>query len=458
MIYLGDEGRDMLIVRDILRGVNLPLIGPPTSVGQLFLGPAYYYLITPFVWLFKMDPIGPAVFISLLGIFTIFLVYWVGRDFFDLPTAIFSAALYTVSPVVVEFSRSSWNPNPMPFFVLLLMLGLFYWQKKKRARYLYLAALSFGIMLQLHYLAILMTPFLIFAVYRLRNCFKNKKEPLLALAIVLLLISPLLIFDLRHDFFNLRGFWQILGERSGEGFSLFDLLSRGRDRIRQLFSLFLGFQEREGKNNLAILILAVFSLFHWKREKKISRLVIYGWFLWGLLALGFYRHSVYPHYLTFLFPFPALLLGRLLGYFFGQGSVRKGLVLLVFSFLLLAMTSLTWKSLRREPSLNVDLVEKVATLVVNQSRGQAFNFALLAENNYDSSYRYFFELWQTPVVYEQEVTGQLFVVCEDEKSCQPEGNSKWEIALFDAAYEGEIKKAGCWQPDPLVQVFKFVPK
>ena len=43
MTFLGDEGRDVLIVRNLLTKADPILIGPGTSVGNMYLGPLYYY-------------------------------------------------------------------------------------------------------------------------------------------------------------------------------------------------------------------------------------------------------------------------------------------------------------------------------------------------------------------------------------------------------------------------------
>jgi len=121
------------------------------------------------------------------------------------------------------------------------------------------------------------------------------------------------------------------------------------------------------------------------------------------------------------------------------------------------MLKLVKDDLMRPPVLNVKLVKKIVRLIEKESGGKLFNFALLAKNNYDSSYRFFFKLWDIPAVYQTEISDQLIIVCEDKDICKPEGNPKWEIALFDAAYDGKIKKVGYWEPDQLIEVFKFVP-
>src|SRR5690242_2249800 len=57
MTFLGDEGRDVLVVYNILHG-HFTLLGPTASVGGFFLGPIYYYFMTPFLWLFNYNPVG----------------------------------------------------------------------------------------------------------------------------------------------------------------------------------------------------------------------------------------------------------------------------------------------------------------------------------------------------------------------------------------------------------------
>ena len=67
LVFLGDEGRDVLVVKGILEG-NLTLLGPRASAGDFFTGPIYYYMMAPFLWLFRLDPVGPAIMVALFGV------------------------------------------------------------------------------------------------------------------------------------------------------------------------------------------------------------------------------------------------------------------------------------------------------------------------------------------------------------------------------------------------------
>ena len=113
--FLGDEGRDVMVVRNILHG-DLTFLGPRSSAGDFYLGPIYYYLMAPFLFLSNYHPVGPAIMVALFSIATVYLIYRIGNKFFDKKTGLIAALLYSISPLVIIHSRSSWNPNVMPFF------------------------------------------------------------------------------------------------------------------------------------------------------------------------------------------------------------------------------------------------------------------------------------------------------------------------------------------------------
>ena len=153
MTFLGDEGRDALIVYKILHG-NLTLLGPTASVGGFFLGPIYYYFMVPFLWLFNYSPVGPAIMVALFGIATVWLIYKIGKEFFGPSAGLIASGLYAISPLIVTYSRSSWNPNPMPFFSLLTLYFIYKAVEKNNIKLFILSGFLFGITMQLHYLTL----------------------------------------------------------------------------------------------------------------------------------------------------------------------------------------------------------------------------------------------------------------------------------------------------------------
>src|SRR3989337_2451790 len=97
MTFLGDEGRDVIIVRRLLAYGDFFLIGPGTSIGEMYLGPLYYYMMAPAHFLAGFSPVGPAIQIALLGVVTIALVYFIGQEWFGKWGAALGAFLYAIS-------------------------------------------------------------------------------------------------------------------------------------------------------------------------------------------------------------------------------------------------------------------------------------------------------------------------------------------------------------------------
>ena len=71
------------------------------------------------------------------------------------------------------------------------------------------------------------------------------------------------------------------------------------------------------------------------------------------------------------------------------------------------------------------------------SEGKRFNFALIADQNYEAGYRYFLNLNSANVVdidpqnYDATIAENLFVVCEKvPEKCDPTHSPKAEVASF----------------------------
>ena len=103
MTFLGDEGRDVLVVKRMIVDHKFTLLGPTASVGGFFLGPIYYYFMVPALWISGLNPVGPAIMVALFGVATIFLVYVLGKTFFDKKAGLIAAALFALSPVVINY-------------------------------------------------------------------------------------------------------------------------------------------------------------------------------------------------------------------------------------------------------------------------------------------------------------------------------------------------------------------
>jgi 4-amino-4-deoxy-L-arabinose transferase-like glycosyltransferase len=438
MTFLGDEGRDVLLVRRLLVNGDLILIGPGSSVGGMYLGPLYYYLMAPALLLANFSPVGPAVMIALLGTATIYLVYFVAKKWFTPRAGLIAALLYAISPTVIVHSRSSWNPNIMPFFSLLVMYSLWQVWQEKKFKWLLVLGISLAFVLQSHYLGLLLIPVIfVFLFLTLRNLKSTKsfsKYSLLGLFIFLVLMSPLLIFDLRHNFMNFQALKNFLSQPGGDlAFNLSFFLKHIWLNFRLIITRLLA-----GRNEIAGLILALFFAFVLVvrfLEKSLGHKhcqFLLVWLGFGVLGISFLNHQIYDHYIGFLFTAPFLFLAGLSEYL--SEKVDRKLVLLGVG--VLVAVNLLDNPLRHHPNRQLGRSRVVAQKILLEAKGEKFNLAVLAERNYEDGYAYFLEKEGVRPLHadrwdEATISNQLFVVCERLKEeCKPTTDPKAEIVNF----------------------------
>lgn len=447
MTFLGDEGRDAILIKRMVTKYDFPLIGPPMSVGNIYLGPLYYYIIAPAMAVSNFNPVSAAATAVFIGTATVFLIYYTGKIWFDKKAGLAAAFLYAVSPVTIIYSRSSWNPNPAPFFALLSILGIYKASESRNFKWLVLTGFGAAAAIQMHYLALILLPVLgflwlsvLFSKETKKHFWRGTGFGLLAFFFVML---PLLVFDLKHDFLNYRA----LSVLSGSGNIAGDL--SGLMKIPSLFSYNLISRYMAGENlylTIISAILIISALFY----KPFSRpkIILSVWLIIGLIGLSFIEKDIYDHYFGFMNPVPYLLFGSVLG-----GLFKKRILMVFFWGLILslAVVNLQKNPLMHPANNQLERTQEIAKFVINQTQNRPFNFALLAENNYDSAYQFYLDMYgHKPKEVPSEKTDQLFVVCEDEV-CNPAYSPKYELAAY-----GMSKVE--WQKDVFgVKIYKLIP-
>ncbi|MCL4390467.1 MAG: glycosyltransferase family 39 protein [Patescibacteria group bacterium] len=436
--FLGDEGRDVLVVERMIVDHQWTLLGPTASVGGFYTGPIYYYFMLPFLWIFNLSPVGPAVMAAIFGLATVVLVYLAGRKFFGEKAGLIAAFLVAVSPRMVDISRFSWNPNPVPFFALLTAFLLY----QRKSRFTFLAGLSLGVLVQLHYMDLIFLPIIGLSLLLLFPWREWLVQIVLLAAGTMLGDSMFLLFELRHGFPNTRSVWQFINRHGATVSPRSDnFLWLFNDIARQLYEIVLGFRG-DILNLFYYSSLAAFV--GWAtvkfRQEKPKVIVLGSWLLIGVLGVGSYRGTLYEHYFNILYPLPFLFLG--LG---GSWLLSKKYLWVIFVIALAGLIYLQQPKMffYQPPNNLLTQTQDIDKIVLAEADGKLFNFALIAPGNSDHAYLYFLEIWhQSPVTIlnsdldpqRKTVTDQLIVVCE-QKDCAPLGNPAWEIAGFG---RGEI--------------------
>lgn len=207
--FSGDQGYDFLKIKEILEGnftLLGPRIGPYTEHATLYLGPFYYYLLAPFLLLYRMDPIGASFAILLSRLATVILIYFVTKKLFSKGAAIISALTAAVSPLWANTLGFPSNPYFIPPITLLIILILL---SKSKSHFTYLGiGILAGLNIQLHYLSVFLIPAVLFYMF-LKRSLRLKTIAVFLLGIIVGIL-PVILFEIRNQFFLTNQFLSLL--------------------------------------------------------------------------------------------------------------------------------------------------------------------------------------------------------------------------------------------------------
>lgn len=262
---------------------RLRLVGPMVTskvvLGRgFFIGPDFYYLLALLAIIFGWNVI--LITKSLLFLWwlaALGVLVWLGRRFSWL-AGLAAYGVFAVFPFLVDFSRKIWNPNFLP----LIGVGFFWlleeiWRKEKLWQW-FLLGFFFGLGINFHYSAFLWG---VFFLGFLALGWRRRKFKSLPLGLFLLLVGiiigdlPIFLFELRHNFYNLRTmiFITRLGIFQGEA-----ELGLGRHNLISLLPVFFWglayvvyrFEKKFNFTKTVILTLIIFLVLTlkigWRRE------------------------------------------------------------------------------------------------------------------------------------------------------------------------------------------------
>ena len=195
-------------VKDMVDSGKLRLIGPMVASKVIegrafFTGPIFYWLLAILGIVSSWNVMEMTAFFTFLWVGTFVLIYFWLRRRFDEDISLSAYAILSFLPIFISYSRMIWNPHLLPFFGVL-----FLWFLEERRRglvFFFLAGLFFGLGIHVHYSAVV---WLLIGFYYLIDDIRKKSFSFLNWSLffigMIIAESPLLLFELRHDFYNLR--------------------------------------------------------------------------------------------------------------------------------------------------------------------------------------------------------------------------------------------------------------
>lgn len=341
-----DQGRDALVIWDFIKSGKLfligPTIGPTMGVGDVPRGPWYLWLLIPFYWLGKGNPVIPAYFLVFSQVFSFAILYFVFSNLGEKIVAFFSLFISVFSFSLILSSH--WLSNPTFLYFLSVLFLWFLLKIADEKRWAFLAsgflsglAIHFGGSADIFYP---LTAFLVAFIWSRKLI--NLKNIFYFFFFYCFSLLPQIIFDIRHSGIIRKGLWQFINSSRSFNFYLWDLLPSRISLYLDTFSevvwgqrsflfvlffiaifLFAIFKSQEIKNNkyFQVILISVFiplvGMLFIKGEKGI----IYGYYF-----TGFYIFWIV--FFSFLLKFISKgFLGKVVIFFFLSAFLVRNLYL-----------------------------------------------------------------------------------------------------------------------------------
>ncbi|MDP3917984.1 MAG: glycosyltransferase family 39 protein [Candidatus Woesebacteria bacterium] len=425
-----DQGRDALVIWDLLYKGKMFLIGPTTGLAGVFRGPFYYYLIAPFYFLGKGNPIYPTMFLIFTAVLAIWLMYFLVLKSQDKQSGLIAIILASFSYFMVWTSRWLSNPTPMLLLSMILVWAMYLVLKGKQYGWYVIALVtglslfSFGSSGEFFYIPAI----LIFLTLNWKNR-PNLKTFLISLILFIFTFSPLLIFDIKHDGILRNGIVNNFVEEKSFVLPTKSLLENRTRFYYESFSTKI-FHSREKTEMvlLTILLISFIYLLPSLYKNKFSRIILI-LLISPLLGLYFYQgnnNNFYEYYLTCYYMIYIMLTSLVLGKLWQKNYLGKIFVIIfMLVFLRNNYYPLNTKLLDKSDSPNsiafINQLEAVNYLAYD-STGNKFNVDVYVPPVISYSYDYLFK-WKGVIQEENQV--KLLYTLYEEDPPHPERLKAW---------------------------------
>jgi 4-amino-4-deoxy-L-arabinose transferase-like glycosyltransferase len=153
-----DQGHDMLVLRDLVVNGQIPLLGPPTSIGDFHHGVLYYLLLAPAAAVSGADPVAVTAAIALAGTLAVAVTWWLARSIGGSIAGLIAGFLLAASASAVEESTFIWNPNLIALSSSIALAAAWRAWSNGRARWWVVAGTAAVVTMHCHVLGVLLSP------------------------------------------------------------------------------------------------------------------------------------------------------------------------------------------------------------------------------------------------------------------------------------------------------------
>jgi flagellar biosynthesis protein FliQ len=279
-----DQGHDMLVLRTFVRDGMAPLLGPPTSIGDIHHGAWYYYLLSPAAALTGGDsPLAVVGLIALSGIAAVGVVWWLARSIAGPIAGLVAGLVLATSAAAIDESTFIWNPNLIALSSAVALAAAWRAWSGHSHWWWVVAAIGTAVTMQCHVLGIALLP-IVAALFLL----DARRRPLGAIPLAILAAFaiaylPLIQNELTNDFSEARAAIDYIGAR-GEPAEVAVPVRFGIVGLRVVSWPLTGLiTDGFVAGSIALLVIVAIAVWRWVAGRDADDGLVARWFGLGLL-------------------------------------------------------------------------------------------------------------------------------------------------------------------------------
>lgn len=426
--FRGDQAIELTSTLGILRG-DMTLIGIKTSISEVHNGAVMYYMLAPFLYLLRFDPLAGGVLQSLLSLGAVATTYILARRYFPPRTAALAGFLIATSALLVNYSRQTLLAFYPLFFTGVSLFLAVLLTERFRLRLAVCLGFLLGFMLQVHYSSLAVVFLALILPWLLRKHI-SKYYICLSMGFVIGLL-PILVFELRHEFFNSKMLINLFFSHKAGPTGSFSQISYWVSAIADL-----NFAGSKTAGALFILVLGSSVIYFWKKITRLEKVCLAQLLATVIFGLIFVRAFVTHYAITTFVPL-AILTASFIVRWMAKAKISQAVIyLFMIGFFILNYSKYGLDKLTgwdMAPGWSLPGVENASQLItrdVATLQGKTFNVAMLVDGESRGlPLRYFLEIARVSPASEEKygVNQVLYIVIGSEDVRK---TTLWEVTTL----------------------------
>lgn len=375
-------------VKQLVKDHKPVLLGPRANNDRgFFLAPYFTYLVTPFYLITNLHPKALMYFIFFYDLLFFIVCLLFLKEIFSLTHSLFFLALWSINPLVAYYDFIPRWPMLIPIGIVIVWKILKNLELKKSILNWITLGIILGFFINMHIQFTFIVLFSLFFIVFDRVKIKlNIKKIAFMLGFFVLTFTPLLIFDLRHDFLNtklvLNFFKNGIGTIESNPTSWLPVFAN----IIQPLIYF--------KSVPAIILfyltVALTIIFLIKNKKNYLRSFYSATLiLWFVFPLFFAKYGQRPseYYFVFIMPFIYMIIVDFIL------TIKKSYLLYVFIILLISFNYNKLRENLKSENLSLIYRDKLIKNLAKITKNKKFNISYTVPLGRDTGFKYLIEYY-----------------------------------------------------------------